>query len=160
MRAYSRDTGDCMHLLPASMHLTSVSAPHNTHTRSTITPDGFFLASASKDGQPMLRHGESGDWYGTFSGHKVRLRACMRVLMRVGVLVSACTCVHVCADAHVRSGVCECDSIHHCCTQTRAGSGVVMRAEPSRAAVCHGECGLQCTPVGCVLRQPAARVAA
>jgi serine-threonine kinase receptor-associated protein len=39
---------------------------------STITPDGYFLASASKDGQPMLRHGESGDWYGTFVGHKVR----------------------------------------------------------------------------------------
>lgn len=37
-----------------------------------ISCEGYFLASASKDGKPMLRHGENGDWYGTFEGHKVR----------------------------------------------------------------------------------------
>lgn len=46
------------------------SRPVHDLAYSPITSEGFFLVSACLDGKPMLRNGTSGDWIGTFAGHK------------------------------------------------------------------------------------------
>lgn len=46
------------------------SRPVPDCTYSNVTEDGYFLISACLDGKAMLREGPTGDWIGTFMGHK------------------------------------------------------------------------------------------
>ncbi|XP_055691435.1 serine-threonine kinase receptor-associated protein [Lutzomyia longipalpis] len=58
-------------------NIRQISITLSGHTRpvvnldfSDVTDCGYFLISACKDGNPMLRQGDTGDWVGTFEGHK------------------------------------------------------------------------------------------
>lgn len=60
-----------------STNLRQIPLTCSGHTRpvvhldfSDVTECGYFLISACKDGNPMLRQGDTGDWVGTFEGHK------------------------------------------------------------------------------------------
>jgi len=61
----------------SSNSLRQIPITCSGHTRpvvdlrfSAVTPYSYFLISACKDGKPMLREGDTGDWVGTFEGHK------------------------------------------------------------------------------------------
>jgi serine-threonine kinase receptor-associated protein len=43
--------------------------PH-IHVSALQDEDQYYIISAGKDGNPMLRDGITGDWIGTFLGHK------------------------------------------------------------------------------------------
>ncbi|KAF4589043.1 WD domain containing protein [Ophiocordyceps camponoti-floridani] len=55
--------------VPLTCHGHSRPVPHFSF--SNLEKDGqYFMISACKDGNPMLRDGINGDWVGTFLGHK------------------------------------------------------------------------------------------
>lgn len=67
----------------SSTSLRQIPITCNGHTRpvvdlrySEITPYSYFIISACKDGKPMLREGDTGDWLGTYDGHKGAVWGC------------------------------------------------------------------------------------
>lgn len=55
--------------VPLTCHGHTRPVPHFCF--SPIEKDGqYYMISACKDGNPMLRDGLTGDWIGTFIGHK------------------------------------------------------------------------------------------
>ncbi|KAI1827641.1 WD40 repeat-like protein [Xylaria intraflava] len=55
--------------VPLTCHGHSRPVPHISFS-PLEKDDSYFLISACKDGNPMLRDGQTGDWIGTFIGHK------------------------------------------------------------------------------------------
>ncbi|QMW32146.1 hypothetical protein G4B84_007577, partial [Aspergillus flavus NRRL3357] len=56
-------------VVPLTCHGHSRPVPHIDFS-STVEDDQYYLISACKDNNPMLRDGITGDWIGTFLGHK------------------------------------------------------------------------------------------
>ncbi|PKS12397.1 hypothetical protein jhhlp_000601, partial [Lomentospora prolificans] len=55
--------------VPLTCHGHSRPVPHISFS-PLEKDDMYYLISACKDGNPMLRDGQTGDWIGTFIGHK------------------------------------------------------------------------------------------
>jgi len=69
--------------MTTSTKLRQIPITCNGHTRpvvdlrfSDVTPYSYFIISACKDGKPMIREGDTGDWVGTFDGHKGAVWGC------------------------------------------------------------------------------------
>ncbi|KAF8460318.1 WD40-repeat-containing domain protein [Kalaharituber pfeilii] len=56
-------------VVPLTCHGHSRPVTHLSFSQM-VEEDSYFLISACKDGNPMLRDGITGDWIGTFVGHK------------------------------------------------------------------------------------------
>lgn len=60
---------DTSKVVPLTCHGHSRPVPHLSFS-SSVEDDQYYLISACKDNNPMLRDGITGDWIGTFLGHK------------------------------------------------------------------------------------------
>ena len=56
-------------VVPLTCHGHSRPVPHINFS-SIVDEEQYYIISACKDGNPMLRDGVTGDWIGTFLGHK------------------------------------------------------------------------------------------
>ncbi|CAL5872016.1 uncharacterized protein PFLUO_LOCUS6273 [Penicillium psychrofluorescens] len=62
-------SSDTPKVVPLTCHGHSRPVTHLSFS-STVEDDQYYLISACKDNNPMLRDGITGDWIGTFLGHK------------------------------------------------------------------------------------------
>ncbi|KZF23068.1 WD repeat protein [Xylona heveae TC161] len=62
-------TSEASKAVPLTCHGHSRPVTHLSFS-SVVDDDQYYLVSACKDNNPMLRDGITGDWIGTFMGHK------------------------------------------------------------------------------------------
>ena len=129
-------------------------------SHSPVTPDGFFLTSASKDGLPMLRNGANGDWIGTFQGHKVITCCPLVQLNRIATAMWCCSGRRCCVHQHVAWA-----SVRTCGLPSPRGGGLaggslVLRAQQHSHACGDGISRLLREVVGRHNRRRAAHAAA
>ncbi|KAF1988885.1 WD40 repeat-like protein [Aulographum hederae CBS 113979] len=60
---------DTIKVVPLTCHGHSRPVTHLSFS-SLVDVDQYYIISACKDNNPMLRDGQTGDWIGTFIGHK------------------------------------------------------------------------------------------
>ncbi|KAF6787282.1 WD domain-containing protein [Colletotrichum sojae] len=61
---------DSRQYVPLTCHGHSRPVPHVCFSSLDKKAEGYHMISACKDGNPMLRDGITGDWIGTYIGHK------------------------------------------------------------------------------------------
>jgi hypothetical protein len=69
---HSRTMPETTKVVPLTCHGHSRPVPH-IHFSSLVNEDQYYIISACKDGNPMLRDGITGDWIGRRGSLQTRL---------------------------------------------------------------------------------------